>query len=210
VLQRIAGSNGSELPAPEGFAELGDEGVEAMTELADGRVLLIAKGGPGASGEAPAWVSSPAGTWGEADALTPAWTRLGYRLDPSEDGAACYRPTGAAALPEGGLVVLELALAPERRGQGRARLRRWSAEQLELDLGADRLEGGDRLPLGSSVPIENYEAIAVWEEDGRTLVLIASDDNRNWERPTGQRTLIQLFQLVPAEQLDEPRAGAGA
>ncbi|MGD9538344.1 MAG: esterase-like activity of phytase family protein [Alphaproteobacteria bacterium] len=150
-------------------------GIEALVRLADGRLLAIEEGPDG-----------------EADGLSHAWL-----ID--DDGASAalhyrrannFRPTDAAILPDGDLVVLE---------------RRYTtvggvAARLKLVPGASIrpgavLEGTEVATLIPPVTVDNMEALAVYERDGEIRLLILSDDNFN----TLQRTLLLQFALRPAD-----------
>ena len=151
-------------------------GSEAMLRLTDGRFLILAEG--------------PIGT----DGATPA---LLFEGDPAVSGAghaelryrplAGYRITDAAALPDGRLLFLN---------------RRWGlfegfaaaltvADATALRPGA-LIEARELAVLGSPLTIDNFEALSVVSEDGRTILWIASDDNFN---PLLQQTLLLKFEL---------------
>lgn len=66
-----------------------NEGIEALTTLNNGNILLIAEGGE-KNGTLPAWIGTP-----------EAWKSLSYPFDGS------FRPTDAAVLPNGNVLVLE-------------------------------------------------------------------------------------------------------
>lgn len=166
------------VPVPDVLADVpANAGVEAMARLADGRLLLVTEGSRG-HGDVPAWVRGAGG----------AWTRLAYRTRHG------FRPTGAAALPDGGVLVLE------RKVVGlmglRARLRRIPGAAIRA--GATLM--GTRLAtLRPPLPLDNMEAVAaVPAPDGGQRIYLLSDDNH---LPV-QRTLLLAFHL-PADAVGE-------
>jgi hypothetical protein len=99
--------------------------------------------------------------------------------------------TDAAALPDGGLVVLERRF---RYSEGiQMRIRRVAAS--ELKPGAV-IQGEVLLEANDALNIDNMEAIAVHRRaSGETIITLMSDDNFSGL----QRTLIMQFAL-PAGQ----------
>ncbi len=96
--------------------------------------------------------------------------------------------TDAAALPDGGLVVLERYFAGIVQGVF-MRIRR--IDTADIKPGA-RLEGEVLYETESGRMVDNMEAIAVHTgEDGRTILTVMSDDNYN---PI-QRTLLMRFAM---------------
>ena len=96
--------------------------------------------------------------------------------------------TDAAALPDGGLVVLERNFAGIVQGVF-MRIRRIDAADIKP--GA-RLDGEVLYKTESGRMVDNMEAIAVHTEaDGRTILTVMSDDNYN---PI-QRTLLMRFAM---------------
>lgn len=132
-------------------------GIEAMAVLADGRIVLISEPVRDADGTVAVWSGRPG-----------AWRPCAYRPRPG------YRPTGAAALPDGSILVTERRFSllggfagllvravppPEEGGV-------WRRTEL-LDLAMP--------PLA-----ENFEAVAVWRDEGGTMrAYMVSDDNFN-------------------------------
>lgn len=154
-------------PVPPGTNACGrNRGLETMTALGDGRLLLVCEGERGFSASTPAWVGSGR-TWTER-----TWTERRYPLLFAGGLAGePFRPTAAAALPEGGAIVLERRFPPV-------------GARLEAPLTLDNFEGVD---------IRRDAA-------GETLVYLISDDNNCAKRPGEprpglQRTLLLLFAL---------------
>lgn len=157
------------LAVPADVAQMpANGGIEALTRLNDGRLLMLGEdlnAGEGVRG----WLRS-------ADA---AWSRLVYVTDSG------FRPTGAATLPDGDVIVVERRVPPLD-----ARLRRIPAGAITA--GAD-LRGTVIAHLGNGITVDNMEGIAIRRDrDDRTLVYLVSDDNYL----IFQRTLMLMFELV--------------
>ncbi len=157
-------------PTPPGLSELrSNSGIEALATLADGALFALAEGRK-EEAESPAFLLRGG-----------AWSGLRY---PRRGG---FRPTGAATLPGGDLLVIE------RRFNildGIAvRLRRIPAAAIRP--GA-LLEGEVLATLTPPLSLDNLEGVAVRRtEAGETLVYLVSDDNF---KPI-QRTLLLMFAL---------------
>lgn len=149
----------------------GNDGIEALTLLFDGRLLAISEGDPDEPVHV-AWISSRDG-----------WDVLTY---VSEKG---FRPTGAATLPDGDVVVLERFFTP-RQGV-RIKIKRIAAS--DIGPGA-QVEGSLIASLAPPMNIDNFEGIeAVRSRDGTTMIYVISDDNFNRNE---QRTLLLMFELT--------------
>lgn len=147
-------------------------GVEGLAVLADGSWFLVTETMPGGRDARlrQAWLGVPG-----------AWKAVSYRA------AEGFDPADAAALPDGGAVVLERRFSIF--GGFGGRVVRLSAEQLhDMEPGAV-LEGEEILRLSSPLPTENFEAITAVRHGGRTLLALLSDDNENLL----QRSLLLLF-----------------
>jgi hypothetical protein len=150
-------------------------GAEAMLRLPDGRFLIFAEGHRDDRGLTRAALF-------DGDPTDPGTraTELGYR---PPDG---YRVTDAALLPDGRILFLN------------RRVSLWDGMQVKMTL-ADKPElrpgsviaGREIAHFGPDVTTDNYEAISVGREGGRTIVWIASDDNYM----SFQRTLLMKFAL---------------
>lgn len=163
--------------APEAMADWpSNGGAEAMVRLEDGRFLIFSEAGdgPGDSREVLLFPSDPV----EGD---PMPLRLGYRPPDA------HRITDAALLPDGRLLILNRDFS--LIGGVSVIL---SIASLDT-LGAGTiLESEIVARFAPPVTIDNMEALAVEEQDGRTIVWMASDDNFS---PL-QRTLLLKFELV--------------
>jgi len=162
------------LPPPPGIEEAPDNGgMEAVTVLADGRVMVLTE----SLATGPASVAG----WLGADG---SWERFDYRIHDD------FLPTGADTLPDGDVIVLERRYNPFE-GQF-TRLRRIPAEAFGID---GPLDPPIIAELSAPISVDNFEGIAAIDNPtgGVTLFLI-SDDNFNPQ----QRTLLFRFDL-PAE-----------
>lgn len=141
---------------PDYQAQPENGGVEAMTPLADGRLLLLSEDGTDAAGLGQGWIGGPG-----------AWRPIAYRRTGQ------FHPTSATLLPDGDIVVLERRFS--LLGGVAARLVRVPAAALRP--GAV-LEGRELFVLEPPLQVDNYEAIAVRpRQDGRLVAYIVADDN---------------------------------
>ncbi len=172
----LAGSDSHSAPeAMAGWPENG--GPEALVRLPDGRFLIFSEEGQGPRGSRAVllFAADPA----DPDGAPPAL--LGYRA-PGR-----HSPTDAALLPDGRLVVLNRFFTMT---EGVSVI--VDIVDLEgMEAGAI-LAGREIARLDPPLTSDNMEAIAVTEEDGETILWIASDDNFN---PL-QRTLLLKFRLA--------------
>lgn len=161
----------------------GNKGPEAIAASPDGRVVLVCEGG----GLRPSWTT----VWLGRDG---AWTSRPYPLASDEPGLHdVYRPTGAAFLPDGDLLVLERRYPPLA-----VRLMQVGAADLE---GTGPLAPREVVRLDPPLTLDNFEGLAVRRDDaGATLLYLVSDDNGcskggSVVAPRVQRTLLMLFEL---------------
>jgi hypothetical protein len=172
------------LPAPPGVGTCGrNGGLEAVADTADGRRLLVCEARRGASSTVPAWV-------GRGEVWMPREYPLAF-----EGGWAgeAFRPTGAALLPDGDMLVVERRFPPIG-----ARLVRLSRASLES---AGPLAPREIARFERPLTLDNFEGVeARRDASGRTLVYLLSDDNGCAKTPGSkrsglQRTLLLLFAL---------------
>ncbi|HYH19812.1 MAG TPA: esterase-like activity of phytase family protein [Azospirillum sp.] len=172
------GPSGSptELPPPPGLESAPfNGGIEALAALPDGRVLTLEEGDDDGRPERRGWIGAP------PLSLPRAWGPVTYRAAPG------FRPTGAAVLPSGDVLVLERRIS--LLGGWGGRITRVPAASLRP--GAT-LVGEEMARLEAPLPVDNYEGIsAVTGPRGETLVYVVSDDNSS---PL-QRTLLLMFAL---------------
>ena len=172
------------LPFPAGVGQCGrNGGLETMTDVGDGRRLLVCETRRGAASTVPAWVGR-GGEWASRD--YPLAFDGGWAGEP-------FRPTGATRLPDGDLLLVERRFPPIG-----ARIVRLARSSLE---GTGPLETREIARLESPLTLDNFEGVeARRDASGRTLVYLLSDDNGCAKTPgskrTGlQRTLLLLFAL---------------
>lgn len=155
-------------------------GAEAMLRLADGRFLIFCEGRRGADGSTPALLFNG----DPADPRTAA-VALRYRAP------AGFRITDAAALPDGRLLILN------RRVSWLDGIQVKLVVTARPDLRAGAVIAGREIAhFGGEVTTDNYEALSITREGGRTILWIASDDNFL----AFQRTLLMKFALEESSQ----------
>jgi hypothetical protein len=145
-------------------------GVEAIARLADGRLLALVE------------------ELYEGDAHV-GWVGDGRRWDKLlYQSGVNFKPTGAAQLPDGELLVLERRFS--LLGGFGVRIAR--VARGDIVAGA-RIVGTEIARLERPVSVDNFEGIAVVPGGaGRPRILIVSDDNYL----AVQRTLLFLFELA--------------
>jgi hypothetical protein len=148
-------------------------GIEALTTLADGRLLIIAEELENPDGSVKAWVLDDG-----------QFTELSYLP------AKGFRVTDCAALNNGDVLVLERRYVPF--GILSTRLTRIKAGSLRP--GA-KLAGKELLKLEQPLAVENFEGIAIQQTSNGTMIFIVSDDNYSHF----QQTLLLQFLLSPSD-----------
>ncbi len=163
--------------APPGLdAAPSNAGLETLAVLADGRWLAIAEGLQ-AGGHAAAWLGGP-GAW-----MSLAW-RAGFAMNAVDAAGLPGGTLGGAAL------VLERSFA--LFGGFGGRLVHLPADALAAARPGSVLAGEEWLRLADPLPVDNYEAVAVFRHQGRLLCALLSDDNEN----RLQRTLLLVFEIL--------------
>lgn len=164
------------LTLPKGIQRAhSNKGMEAITRLADGGLLVLTEGLAAGPGLIRGWIRPPTDKRG-------TWRPLAYaRTD-------AFLPTGADLLPNGDVVVLERSfsfpLGLDIRLQQLARR--------DIVPGA-RLAGREIARLAAPLNVDNFEGISAYRgTKGRTFLAIISDDNYQ----PFQRTLLLTFELV--------------
>ncbi len=165
------------LDLPPDFArQPNNGGAEALTVLADGRLVVISEEYSQRAGSVVGWIGQP----GAGGRYT--WRTFSYAA------IADFQPTAIAQLPDGSLVTIERAF-DFLRGV-RCRVMRFELSQVQPD-GTVRPEELAR--LASPYAVDNLEGLAVtMGPRGETLLWAMSDDNFN---PL-QRNLLLLFELA--------------
>jgi hypothetical protein len=167
------GGDGPPVPlaSPPGLAKAPrNGGIEALTALADGRILALTENFTVAGGSV-GWVGDG-----------QHWAGLVY---VPADG---FSATGAATLPDGDVLVLERAYSP--LAGPAARLARVDRSAVAADA---LLVGRPIATLRPPLTVDNFEGVdARLDANGKTLVYLLSDDNFS---PL-QRTLLLMFELA--------------
>lgn len=160
------------LPRPPGLDKApANGGIEAVGQLADGRLIALVEDLYDGA-ENVGWLGDQ-----------KHWERISYRAAPD------FKPTSAAGLPNGDLVVLERRFSIFGGFAGRlVRVR-------AADIAPGRhLIGEELARFERPYIIDNYEGVAVARDGGGRLRLyIVSDDN--YQRLL-QETLLLSFELV--------------
>jgi hypothetical protein len=164
----------SAVDGPAGLVDLPENnGIEALAELEDGRILMLAEGKENAPGDGIGWLGKPG-----------AWSKITIQRS---DG---FRPTSLARLPSGDLLLLERYFT-ESRGPG-VRISYLPASALVPGARLEpKLLAGWRLPL----TVDNFECLAVEPAaDGGLYLFLLSDDNQN---PLQRTLLLQFHWMGP-------------
>jgi hypothetical protein len=159
--------------APKDMASLpGNEGVEAATQLLDGRFLLLSEGGFTETRDLHGWLGDG-----------KRWA--GLTLAPT----GAFRPTDLTVLPTGDLLLLERSVS--LFGGFAARLSVIAAATVAPSA---RLSGQELAVIKSPLPADNFEAAAARPApDGSVLIYVLSDNNFS----DLQRTLLLQFRWRP-------------
>lgn len=159
------------LAGPDRLARLPPNGgIEALVALAGNRLLAIAEDPPEGESAGIAWLHA-----GES------WHRLTIAR------SLLFRPTAAALLPDGDVLLLERRFT--LIGGVAARLSRIAAGTIKP--GAD-LKPEVLAELASPLTVDNFEGVAIGRgPQGEAFVYLISDDNTNML----QRTLLMQFRL---------------
>jgi hypothetical protein len=166
--------------AVEGPSEIGRQpangGLEALTALADGRLVALSEEYSERADTVMGWIGTP-GAGGRYQ-----WRSFAYATIPD------FKPTAITTMPDGSLAVVERAFDMARGV--RCRVMRFGAGQL-VPGGTVRAEELAR--LAPPYAVDNLEGIASTRGPrGETLIWLISDDNFN---PL-QRNILLLFELA--------------
>jgi hypothetical protein len=152
-------------------------GIEALTALADGRIIAISEEYSERPNTAMGWIGQPmaGGRY--------QWRSFSYATIPD------FRPTTITSLPDGSLVMIERAFDVVRGV--RCRVMRFNASQLTP---GSTVQAEELARLASPYAVDNLEGLAATKGPrGETLLWLMSDDNFN---PL-QRNILLLFELTP-------------
>lgn len=176
---------------PDFTVENADDGLEAITTTADGRILAIQECKPEiddprvrTGARCRVWSASPTGgVVTQARYATELW------------------PSGAATLPGGDVLVLERHWIPGTGTQS-IRVVRLAADLLgPAALASDPLLDGDVWldVVSADGSLDNFEGIATCNLGGETRVMLLSDNNGDWRRALAgqnpQRSLLVAFAI---------------
>ncbi|MCW9035924.1 MAG: esterase-like activity of phytase family protein [Rhodospirillales bacterium] len=158
------------LPHPQGLKALANNhGVEAAVKLKDGRLVIFAEASDDENFSL-AWFLKD-----------KEWKSFSYRRYDD------FKPTGAALLPSGDLLILERRFTLL---SGIAiRLRKVSLDQIKQ---GNQVEGDLLGELAPPLTVDNFEGVAVRvNKQGEILIYLLSDDNFS----ALQQTLLMVFKL---------------
>ncbi|WP_291328022.1 esterase-like activity of phytase family protein [Desulfovibrio sp. UCD-KL4C] len=161
----------SRINPPEHLKEQPNNGgIESLTLLPEGRLLMIAEGDT--DYENPSYA---------AVGIDDNWIEMEYQRQHD------YRPTSAAPLPERNILTLERSYT----GPGSLKIRLCIIKQPEFKSGAI-LRPKQLIKIPNSLPVDNYEGLdTITTNDGRTFIYIISDDNYS---PV-QHTILMMFEM---------------
>lgn len=166
--------------AVEGPPEIGRQppngGVEAMTTLADGRIIAISEEYSVRPGTVMGWIGTSSGGG------RYQWRSFSYATIPD------FQPTAMAQLPDGSLALIERAFDMARGV--RCRVMRLDTAQL---VAGGTVQAEELARLTPPYAVDNLEGIAATRGPrGETLLWLISDDNFN----PFQRNILLLFELA--------------
>jgi hypothetical protein len=173
------------LQVPAGASSLqANQGFEAALALEDGRLLLLSEASSGRPRATAGWIER-GGVWEPFD------LPLAYAADAPEEP---FRPTAAALLPGGDVLVLERRYPPVA-----VRVRRLLRGALE---DGRELEGTEVARIGPPLTVDNFEGLdAAPGPDGELRLYLLSDDNDcakagSRSAASRQRTLLLSFSFA--------------
>jgi len=145
-------------------------GLEAITEMTDGRMLVLTEKYRDEQQNFVGWIIGDRKT-----------ERITYQA------VNVLRPVDLATLSDGTVLILERHFSPMAGVTNRlGRIDGGSIKAGAL------LTSRELVRLRQPYSVDNYEALAVWQTNGRTIVHILSDDNFN----ALQRTLLLSFEII--------------
>jgi len=153
-------------------------GIEGLTRLCDGRFIAISEKAKseGKDGTRSMWI-------GGGD----SWRDIAY------PAYQAFSPTGAATLPDCGVLVVERSFNVIEGV--RARVVRLPANAFDP---GNKITTQELAYLAPPISVDNMEGISVRKGDaGETLVYLVSDNNYSGY----QRTLLMMFELAPSADL---------
>jgi hypothetical protein len=150
-------------------------GIEALTALADGRIIAISEEYVVSPGMLRGWIGQPAGNG------RYTWQTFDYAKTPD------FNPTALVELPDGSFCLLERAFDRVRG----VRIRVMQFDAAEVRSGGV-VHARELARLASPYAVDNLEGLAARKgPHGETLLWLISDDNFN---PL-QRNILLMFEL---------------
>ena len=161
------------LPMPTEAAKMPENGgIETLVRLPGGRILAISEELMTRDGANVGWLGGGR-----------TWSQISYVAGPD------FKPTGAARLPDGDILILERRFS--RMSVPGARIVRLHADALKP--GA-RLQGDELARIEPPMTFDNFEGITTRVgPQGEIFIYVISDDNYFFL----QRTLLLVFELAP-------------
>jgi hypothetical protein len=161
------------VPMPAEAAKMPENGgIEALVRLPGGRILAISEELLTEDGANIGWLGDGR-----------SWSRVSYVAGPD------FKPTGAARLPDGDILILERRFS--RMTVPGTRIVRVPGSAIQA--GA-RLQGEELAHIQPPLTFDNFEGItARIGPHGEVLIYVISDDNYFFL----QRTLLLVFELSP-------------
>jgi hypothetical protein len=159
------------LPGTDGWKR--NQGVEAIARLTDGRFILITEGGADETNTAILYSGDP---------LEKGSSRSEFQYQPPSG----YKPTDASTLPDGRLLVLHRRIAFPNGFSAKIGIVDPADISRERPVKAEIIAS-----LSSPLLVDNLEGITTRQENGRTIIWLASDNNFT----VFQRTLLMKFAL---------------
>ena len=161
------------LPMPPDAAKMPENGgIETLVRLAGGRILALSEEMLTKDGANVGWLGDGR-----------SWDNVSYVAGPD------FKPTGAARLPDGDILILERRFS--RLSVPGARIVRIPASAIQP--GA-KLVGEELARIEPPMTFDNFEGITTRiGPQGEILIYVISDDNYFFL----QRTLLLVFELAP-------------
>jgi hypothetical protein len=163
----------------EGPADLGQQpnngGVEAVTVLADGRIIAISEEYVVTPGFLRGWIGTPGGDGHYG------WQSFDYTKTPD------FNPTALRPLPDGSFILLERAYDAARGV--RIRVMQFGAAEVKA---GGTVRAQELARLANPYAVDNLEGLSVGKgARGEILLWLISDDNFN----PMQRNILLMFEL---------------
>jgi len=152
----------------------GNGGLEAITELADGRLLIVTEGWRDGDDRLRGWLR-------EGKGADKHWSSVSYAT--TED----FVPTDFARLPSGDLLALERRYTPVTGPAARLQIVK-AADIMSKTV----IKGREIAQIWLPLTVDNMEGVAVVARGDETFIYLVSDDNFS----SFQRNLLLMFKLV--------------